>query len=156
MLSIHSLLKESKTYLDKPYIRVAWHSQLNLIIHHWKGFATFEEILEVGQRTLSAVQMEHATKVLYDTRGMEVLDDRSRNYVARDFTIKMIRAGIHYSATIRPEDPFAQHSIDAIKERMERHLKGRVRYFDAVNKAVDWLAGTQVVPQSATRMAVSK
>ena len=152
MLSIASLIKESKTYLDKPYIKVAWHPQLNLIIHDWKGFATFEEILEVGRRTLSAVQMEHATKVLYDTRDMEVLDDRSRNYIAGEFTVKMIRAGIHYSATILPEDPFAQCTIQAIKGSMERHLPERVRYFNTVNKALDWVVSQQVIPKSGVRL----
>lgn len=148
MLSIASLLKESKTYLDKPYIKVSWHPGLNLIIHDWKGFATFEEILVVGQRTLSAVQMEHATKVLYDTRGMEALDDRSTMYVAGEFTMKMIRAGIHYSATIMPADPFAQYSIESIKDRMERHLPDRVKYFETARTALRWLASMNASPSS--------
>lgn len=152
MLSIATLLRESKTYLDKPYIKVAWHPQLNMIVHNWKGFATFEEVQEVGHRTLAAVQLEHAQKVLYDTRGMEVLDDRSRSYIAGEFTIKMIRAGIHYSATITPEDPFAQYSILAIKERMERHLPERVKYFAAFNQAVDWLAAATIVPNPSVRL----
>ncbi len=156
MISIATLLKESKTYLDKPYIKVAWHPRLNLIIHDWKGFATFEEILEVGQRTLEAVQMEHATKVLYDTRGMEVLDDRSRNYITNEFTLKMIRAGIHYSATVMPDDPFAQYTMHAIKERMERHFADRVRYFDAINKAIDWLVSMTISPKSAKPLVGSK
>jgi len=139
MLSIATLLKESKIYLDKPYIKVAYHPHLNIIIHSWNGFASYNEILEVGKRTLEAVQKEHATRVLYDTRGLEVLDDKSRNYISIEFTIKMIRAGINFSATIMPEDPFAQFSIEEIRNRMERYLPGRVKYFNSVNKAIDWL-----------------
>ena len=141
MLSVASLLKDSKMYLDKPYIKVAWHQPTGTIVHHWKGFATFEEILEVGKRTVAVVQQQHATKILYDIRSMEVLDDKSRDYISSAFTIQMIRAGIHYSATVLPEDPFALHSIQVIKERMERHLPERVRYFKAFNKAIDWLSG---------------
>jgi len=146
MLSVVTLLRESKMYLVKPYIKVGWHEPSGTIVHCWNGFATFEEILEVGKRTLSAVQQQHATKVLYDTRAMEVLDDRSRDYISGSFTIQMIRAGIHYSATVMPEDPFAQHSIQVIKERMERHLPERVKYFKTFNKAVDWLSGLSITP----------
>lgn len=153
MLSVVSLLRESKMYLDKPYIKVAWHEPSETIIHHWKGFATFEEILEVGKRTLAAVQQQHATKVLYDTRAMEVLDDRSRDYISGAFTIQMIRAGIHFSATVLPEDPFAQDSIKVIRERMERHLPERVKYFRSFNKAVDWLSSLEITDDPRIRVA---
>lgn len=152
MLSVASLLRESKIYLDKPYIKVGWHQPSGTIVHCWNGFASFEEILEVGKRTLAAVQQQHATKVLYDTRAMEVLDDRSRDYISGSFTFQMIRAGIHFSATVLPEDPFAQHSIQVIKERMERHLPDRVRYFRAFNKAVEWLSGIYLLPGQRTKM----
>lgn len=151
MLSIAALLKDSKIYLDKPYIKVAYHPQLNIIVHSWNGFSSYNEIQEVGKRTLEAVLKERATRVLYDTRGLEVLDDKSRNYISIEFTIKMIRAGINFSATIMPEDPFAQFSIEEMRHRMERHLPGRIKYFTTVNKAIDWLTVAE-----PTQLSVAK
>lgn len=135
---LSSIIKDSKLYLDKPYIKIAWNGKQGILINHFRGFATYEEITEIGIRILQAVEIEKAKKILYDARGLEILDDKSRSYIVGDFTQQMADAGVDYAATILPQDIFARDSMDRIQNSL-RYLNEVNQFFGSVTKALEWL-----------------
>jgi len=135
---LSSIIKDSKLYLDKPYIKIAWNGKEGILINHFKGFATYEEIVEIGNRILEAVEIEKARKVLYDARGIEIIDDNSRKYIVEDFTQQMVAAGVEYAGTIFPQDIFARDSIHQIRDSLH-YLNDVNQFFGSVTKALEWL-----------------
>lgn len=133
-----AIIKDSKLYLDKPYIKVAWNPKEGIVINHFKGFATYEEIVEIGKRIIEAVVTEKAKKILYDARGLEILDDNSREYIVRDFARQIGESGVLYAATIFPDDVFARSTVGQIEHSL-RYLNDVNRYFPSVTKALGWL-----------------
>ena len=136
---LSAIIKDSKLYLDKPYIKVAWNEKEGILINHFRGFATHEEIVEIGKRIIEAVRTEKATKFLYDARGLEIIDDISRDYIIRDFTHEMVvKAGVLYAATVLPEDIFSRSTMGQIQESL-KYLDEVNQYFQSVTKALEWL-----------------
>lgn len=131
--------KNAKIYLDKPYVKVFWDPSTKVLSSVWKGFATFVEISSIGFRILDAVIFEKATKVLYDAREMEILDNDSEKYISGVFTKEMLGAGVKYAAVVLPEDVFAKYSIDNIQQTIISNKNACVNYFNSLPKALKWL-----------------
>jgi len=135
---LSSIIKDSKLYLDKPYIKVAWNQKEGILINHFKGFATYEEIVEIGKRIIEAVKIEKVRKVLYDARGLEIIDDTSRNHIINDFTRQMVEAGVLYAATVLPQDAFARSTMGQIEQSL-KYMDEVNRFFQSVTQALEWL-----------------
>lgn len=139
---ISQILKNSKIYMNKPYIKVGYNISNQFVFNLWSGFATYEEVLEIGNRTIDTCLAERAQRVLFDSRYMEVLDEPSRNYISNVFTEKMTKIGVKYAATVLPEDVFAIQSMEDIKDRLSEEKNVKVKYFTSTTKAVSWLRST--------------
>jgi len=135
---LSAIIKDSKLYLDKPYIKIAWNSKEGILINHFEGFATHDEVVEIGKRIIEAVEIEKVKKVLYDARGLEIMDDNSREYIIKDFAYQIGESGVLYAATVLPEDVFARGTMSQIEESL-RYLNDVNRYFPSVTKALGWL-----------------
>ncbi|MEO9967741.1 MAG: hypothetical protein ABJF11_18240 [Reichenbachiella sp.] len=131
--------KNYKVYLNKPYVQVFWNPINKILTSRWTGFCTFDEIKAVAQRIIDAVILEGAKKVLYDARGIEMLDDDSQRYIAGDFTKEMIKVGIEYSATVSPTDVFAKFSVDDIQSSIKIPEASHNKFFKSVDEAFEWL-----------------
>lgn len=131
--------KDSKVYLNKPYVQVFWSPINKILTSRWTGFCTFDEIKAVAQRIIDAVMFEGAKKVLYDAREIEVLDEDSQRYIAGDFTKEMIKVGIEYSATVSPTDIFAKFSLDDIQSSIKIPAASHNKFFKNVEEAFEWL-----------------
>ncbi|MDW3211071.1 MAG: hypothetical protein R8N23_14435 [Reichenbachiella sp.] len=131
--------KDSKVYLNKPYVQVFWSPINKILTSRWTGFCTYDEIKAVAQRIIDAVTFEGARKVLYDAREIEVLDENSQRYIAGDFTKEMIKVGIEYSATVSPLDVFAKFSVDDIQNTIKIPEASHNKFFQSVDEAFDWL-----------------
>lgn len=131
--------KDSKVYLNKPYVQVFWSPINQILTSRWTGFCTFNEIKAVAQRIIDAVILEGARKVLYDAREIEVLDEDSQKYIAGDFTKEMIKVGIVYSATVSPTDVFAKFSLDDIQNSIKIPEASNNMFFQSVEEAFIWL-----------------
>lgn len=131
--------KESKVYLNKPYVQVFWNPINKILTSRWTGFCTYDEIKAVAQRIIDAVTFEGARKVLYDAREIEVLDEKSQKYIAGDFTKEMIKVGIEYSATVSPTDIFAKFSLDDIQSSIKIPEASHNKFFQSVEDAFQWL-----------------
>lgn len=105
----------------------------------WLGFCTHDEILAVGQRIVDAVQIEGARRVLYDTRGLEVLDLSSQRYITGKFTIDMMEAGVRVAAVVLPHDLFARFTVNDIQKKLAMHGGAFVNYFEELKEAINWL-----------------
>ena len=127
----------AKVYLDKPYVKVFWNPDDQVLTSTWSGFFDYSEISAVGRRILEAVSFERATKVLYDARGIEMLDDSSQQYIAGYFTKQMVRSGVKKAAAVFPDDVFAKFSVDQIQDNMNRAVN--VRFFKSTSEASQWL-----------------
>lgn len=132
--------KDSKVYLNKPYVQVFWNPLNKILTSRWTGFCTYDEIKAVAQRIIDAVNFEGARKVLYDAREIEVLDEDSQRFIAGDFTKEMIKVGIEYSATVSPTDIFAKFSVDDIQSAMKLPESSKNRLFQSMEEAFNWLA----------------
>lgn len=132
--------KDSKVYLNKPYVQVFWNPLNKILTSRWTGFCTFDEIKAVAQRIIDAVSFEGARKVLYDAREIEVLDEDSQRYIAGDFTKEMIKVGIEYSATVSPTDIFAKFAVDDIQNSIKIPESANNKLFQSVEEAFNWLA----------------
>ncbi len=126
-------------YLNKPYVKLVWDDDDGILITYWEGFASFEELKAVADRTLEAARHEGARRLLNDTRKMELLDDDSQQYISGEFTLKMVRAGVQFAATVLPEDDFAKESVEYIKGAIPTVVHHSNRYFTSVSKAKKWL-----------------
>ncbi|MEO9804703.1 MAG: hypothetical protein ABJF04_15710 [Reichenbachiella sp.] len=131
--------KNSKVYLNKPYVQVFWNPLNKILTSRWTGFCTYDEIKAVAQRIIDAVTFEGARKVLYDAREIEVLDEDSQRFIAGDFTKEMIKVGIEYSATVSPTDTFAKFSLDDIQSSIKIPEASNNKFFKTVDDAFDWL-----------------
>ncbi|GEM_PF-4591659 len=136
---MRSLLTKAKYYLDKPYIKVGYDPSSGILFNVWNGFASYEEILQIGERTLEAALFEKPRKALFDTRNMEVLDEPSQRYVSQEFARQLRDAGIKFTATVVPEDEFAKTSVDRIKNAILPGAVTEVRYFKQLGAATKWL-----------------
>ena len=139
MTESFTIPENAKVYLDKPYVKVFWDSSSKVLASVWKGFSTFDEISSIGFRILDAVIFEKATKVLYDAREMEILDNDSEKYIGGVFTKEMVGAGVKYAAVVLPEDVFAKYSIDNIQQTIISNKKASVNYFKSLSMAIKWL-----------------
>ena len=131
--------KESRVYLNKPYVQVFWNPLNKILTSRWTGFCTFDEIKAVAQRIIDAVTFEGARKVLYDAREIEVLDEESQRFIAGDFTKEMIKVGIEYSATVSPTDIFAKFSVDDIQNSIKIPESSKNKLFQSMDEAFNWL-----------------
>ena len=77
--------------------------------------------------------------MLFDTRNMEVLDEESQQYVSHEFARQMRDIGIKFTATVLPEDEFAQFSVDKIKNAIFTGTATEIKYFKKIGSAVKWL-----------------
>ena len=84
-----TLFAKAKYYLDKHYIKVGYDPLSGILFNIWNGFASYEEVMQIGQRTIEAALFERPKKALFDTRHMEVLDEASQQYVSHDFAKKL-------------------------------------------------------------------
>ncbi|MEM7549314.1 MAG: hypothetical protein AAF363_06565 [Bacteroidota bacterium] len=132
-------IKRSNLYFDKPYVKIAWNKQDELLVSYWMGFFTKEEIVAAGNRTIQVARIENAHKILYDASEMEILDPASQKFISGEFTRQMIEAGIEYSAAVVPDDVLAKSSVNQIKELMGQPIKSRSKYFDSFDQAYKWL-----------------
>ena len=85
------------------------------------------------------VVFEKATKVLYDAREIEILDNDSERYISGIFTKEMVGAGVKYAAAVLPEDVFAKYSIDNIQQKIIDNKNACVNYFNSMANAIKWL-----------------
>jgi hypothetical protein len=138
-MTISKLLQQATIYLDKEYIKVGYNEEFKILFNIWNGFSSFEEVLEVGNRTLEIADKKSAKKVLFDSTNMEILDKESRDYISNQFTTKMTGLGVKYAATVLPEDVFAQNTIKDIQVRLQQSQNVHVKYFNDCKKALDWL-----------------
>ncbi len=138
-MQLATLISAANIYMDKPYIKVGFNRKDRILFNIWNGFASHEEVLEIGQRTIDAAIFEKANKVLFDSRHMEVLDEASHRYISQEFTQEMLKVGVLYAATVLPEDIFAKQSIKQIKHYQEDAGMGHAHYFKSLQKAFDWL-----------------
>jgi hypothetical protein len=128
-----------RLYLDKPYVKLFWDTKDLILTSSWTGFCTEDEILAVGQRIIDAVQIEGARRVLYDARGLEVLDSSSQRYISGKFTTDMMEAGVRVAAVVLPHDLFAQFTVSNIQKKLSTHCGAFVNYFEDFDIAVNWL-----------------
>ncbi len=134
-----SIPKDAKIYLNKPYVQLFWDPAGRILTSRWLGFCTNEEINAVGKRILDAVTFEKAEKVLYDARGIELLDEESQNYISGVFVQEMVGSGVKYAATVFPQDLLAKFSIDDIQRKLTRYNASSISFFDSIKSACDWL-----------------
>ena len=139
MSALIEIPKNHKIYLNKPYVQVFWNPLNKILTSRWTGFCTYEEIKAVAQRIIDAATFEGASKVLYDAREIEVLDEDSQHYIAGDFTKEMIKAGIEYSATVSPNDVFAKFSVDDIQNSIKIPESSNNKFFQNEEEAFNWL-----------------
>jgi hypothetical protein len=138
-MTISKLLQQATIYMDKRYIKVGYNEESKILFNIWNGFSSYEEVLEIGNRTIEIAEKKGAKKVLFDSTNMEILDKDSRDYISNQFTTKMTSLGVKYAATVLPEDIFAQNTVKDIQIRLQQNQKVQVRYFDSCKKALDWL-----------------
>lgn len=139
MVETSTLPRNAKVYLDKPYVKIFWNPTNKVLSTIWKGFSTYDEISAIGHRILDAVVFEKATKVLYDAREIEILDNDSERYISGIFTKEMVGAGVKYAAAVLPEDVFAKYSIDNIQQKIIDNKNACVNYFNSMTNAIKWL-----------------
>ena len=116
-----------------------WDHKTKILTSRWSGFCTHDEILAVGQRIIDVVHIEGTSRILYDARGLEVLDTSSQRYITGKFTIDLMEAGVRVAAVVLPYDLFAQFTVDDIQKKLAQHGGAFVNYFKDVESAVDWL-----------------
>lgn len=127
-----------RVYIDLPYVKVACDLERGILFSYWSGFASYEEFVNIGERIVEIISKDQITRILFDTRDMEVIDDYSQAFISGDYTRDMIRLGIRYAATILPEDPIARESLMHIEHSVpvgESHNN----YFDTVEESLAWL-----------------
>lgn len=139
MYSSLKIPDNAKIYLNKPYVQIFWDPERHILTSRWSGFCTADEIIAVGRRILDAVTFEKAEKVLYDARGIEVLDADSQNYISGTFTKEMVKSGVKYAATVFPEDVFAKFSVEDIHHKLRNKNGTHINYFKTISRACTWL-----------------
>lgn len=119
--------------------RLAYDSDLDAVIFTWTEFASGEEFRRGANRIVEYMAEHDVEKLLVDTSGIKAHDADDDEWIAEEWTPKLIDAGLTTNCVVYPESAITKMDRDQIKESLAaNNYEG---YWTAdIDDARQWLA----------------
>lgn len=143
-----SLLFENKS------LTIRYEQDQKYLLLGWKGFIPSHAFRSLACEIIKAVEKTKAKKILSDNTEWKIISPNDQGWAANHWFPKAEESGVIALATVMSRDVFnrqAERNVEALAAT--NNLK--VRNFETVTEAVDWLAAVNA-SRSITGLQVSE
>jgi hypothetical protein len=117
---------------------VSWDEKEAFVRVDWEGWANTAEFAALLDAEIKALKEHGCSKMLADCRRQRVLNSADQERAEREWTPRVIDAGLKKFAVVLPEsDMAAAHLQDRLTSAKPAV---QIRYFGSVEEARAWLA----------------
>jgi hypothetical protein len=131
--------KDSKVYLDTPYVLVSWDGDGPWVFVKWKAWANSSEFKAAQEVLLLAVRENRAYRVLIDSTDRKVIAEEDQKWLVENWMPRAAAAGRRWTAIVLPTSALGR----TIAENIDKHPPSRlatVEHFETVADAAAWLS----------------
>ena len=115
---------ESKTDVRS----IEYDSVLDTVVFTWNRYVTGERFRTALTDALAVIERESATGFIADAREFTAHTDDQMEWLQREFTPRMIEAGVERSVQIHPESVIAEMEAEETAERADATLPEGVAF----------------------------
>jgi len=126
-------------YEETANYTIEWDDDVGAVVHTWTGFTTGEEFRDGAEALLDAIEAKDASKLLLDTQNVKAHEDEDKEWLAEEWTPRMIEAGVQHSAQVHPDSVISKMEMENLGEEMDDIPYDHFLTSD-VEEARDWLA----------------
>ena len=107
---------------------IEYDSGLDTVVFTWNRYVTGERFRTALTDALAVIEREGATGFIADAREFTAHSDDQLEWLQREFTPRMIEAGIERSVQIHPESVIAEMEAQETVERADAALPEGVAF----------------------------
>ena len=132
---MESLLMENK-YLTN-YLQIAVDPQKGCLVQIWAGYCTSEEFREGQQKSLDLFVENRCTHFISDTTNAYPLEDEELDWVSRNITPKLRKAGMDTINFVVPSSVYTRLTLEVL-EKTDREINNiPMKFFGSLECALD-------------------
>ncbi|MHA7963372.1 hypothetical protein ACX93W_04430 [Paenibacillus sp. CAU 1782] len=124
-------------FYDSPHATVTWNEENKVVVLQWKSFAKGEQYRTPLNKVLELAVQKRTNKALYDSRHLAVISPDDQEWVAQEWYLRSMEAGIKYSALIVPHKAIAKSSANRMLSGMD--ISNPTQEFHDIDEAFHWL-----------------
>jgi hypothetical protein len=125
-------------YFQDSYITVTWDELNQCILVEWFGFFTSPQLRIAGEKVLTLINEQKATKIITDTSQSRLISPEDQNWIATEWQQRAVQAGLRQLVTVLPHDIIAQMAMNRLSNLLkEGELE--TTYFATAAEARQWL-----------------
>ena len=98
----------TRVYLDAPYASVRWVSQGQWVVAEWKATASSADFRAAQETTLRAIQENHASRFLADTRNARLILVEDERWMCDDLIPRYAQTDLRWTAIVNPVNSLAR------------------------------------------------
>lgn len=98
---------------------IEWDDDLDAVVHTWTGFTSGQAFRDGCNALLDAIEAENATKLLIDTSEVKAHDDEDKEWLAEEWTPRMVESGVECSAQILSGSAISKMEMENLTEEMD-------------------------------------
>ncbi|WP_340399407.1 hypothetical protein [Paenibacillus sp. FSL H8-0079] len=125
-------------FYDSSQATVTWNEENKVVVLQWKSFAKGEQYRIPLNKVLELAVQKRTNKALYDSRHLAVISPDDQEWVAQEWYLRSMEAGITYSALIVPHKAIAKSSANRMLSGMD--ISNPTQEFHDIDEAFHWLA----------------
>ncbi|GAS85730.1 hypothetical protein [Paenibacillus amylolyticus] len=125
-------------FYDSPQATVTWNEENKVVVLQWKSFAKGEQYRIPLNKVLELAVQKRTNKALYDSRHLAVISPDDQEWVAQEWYLRSMEAGITHSALIVPHKAIAKSSANRMLSGMD--ISNPTQEFHDIDEAFHWLA----------------
>jgi hypothetical protein len=129
----------TKVYLDAPYASVRWESRGQWVLAEWKASAGSADFRAAQEATLRAVQENHASRLLADTRDARLVLLEDERWMREDLIPRFALTGLRWTAIVTPVNRLAR-IIQSDVAKAALNGPSESRQFATLDEAKAWLS----------------
>lgn len=126
-------------YYDNEFITVAWDAEIQSVIGIWKKFAPSQIYREAMEKMVELAGQKRAKAVLGDTRNFKAVAAEDQEWTVKEWTPRMLQAGVVRSAAVVPASTLGQISITNMTGKAQVAEQSTTRYFSDMPEARQWV-----------------
>jgi len=107
---------------------IEYDSGLDTVVFTWNRYVTGERFRTALTDALAVIEREGATGFIADAREFTAHTDDQMEWLQREFTPRMIEAGVERSVQIHPESVIAEMEAEETAERADATLPEGVAF----------------------------
>lgn len=129
-----------ETLEDGDAYTIEYDDDIGGIVHRWDRFVQDETFREGSETMLSAIEDHSVSKLLIDSRELNVVSDEDTEWLFSDLVPRLADAGIRYTVTVYEESTIAKMNMDKIAENAEESNEvGESHMTTDLDDARSWL-----------------